>query len=88
MKHPADMTLEELIALKSNLEEIAAEAQSEMENCVKHYDDVCNRLALKIGFPQRGAGEWRQDWIEDRVSKGRIRDIPDRPVTPPAPPKH
>lgn len=67
MKHPADMTLDELITLKSNLEQMTAMFDGNLRKSISHFDEICNRIAMKIGFPLVQNGEWHQEWIEERI---------------------
>jgi hypothetical protein len=88
MKHSADMSLDELVALKSDLEVLTAEAEAALQKCIAHYDDVCNRIAMKVGFPQRGGNaEWDAPWMEEKVASGKVRNISANPNANPGPPQ-
>jgi hypothetical protein len=49
---------------------------------------VCNRIAMKVGFPQRGGNaEWDAPWMEEKVASGKVRNISANPNANPGPPQ-
>lgn len=69
MKHPADMTLEELIAIRDELNRIAGQADSTLKNAVGCLISLDNRISAKVGLPLQEGENWNQEWAEQALDK-------------------